>query len=321
MNPLIQALQNVPREWRMDRRQLLKGLGAATAAAAWPSRAAASAEFHSTSVSPFLADLKATWVNHYTYIAPDLNKTADWYMEVFGMQKGHSDSRQVHLWFGDTGGDALMIVRQANVGEQAPGLEKMAFTIENWDQGAVEAELKRRGLHPITDTDRGFWFHDLEGNEIGVFAKDFMTRPAAPPTTPTLWKAVSVNHIQLISGDNTTLAPWYKDLLNMSQNPGGANYLWFGDSIVVTNGGLFTDVRLRGGEGRSTSASLKRLDHAAYTIENYDHAAVEAELTRRGLRPREDFALSYNCVDINGAPTQVCDIGLVPLAERIASGN
>ncbi len=311
MNPPIPVPHYVPSEWRMDRRQLLKGLGAAAAVAALPSRAAA-AEFRSTSVSPFLADLKATWVNHYTYIAPDLNKTADWYMEVFGMQQGHSTSRQRHLWFGDTGGDALMIVRQANVGEQAPGLEKLAFTIENWDQSAVEAELRGRGLHPITDTDRGFWFQDLEGNEIGVFAKDFMTRPAAAPTTPTLWKAVSVNHIQLISGDHTTLAPWYRDLLNMGQNPGGPDYLWFGDSIIVTNAG---------GEGRSTSAALKRLDHAAYTIENYDHAAVEAELTRRGLRPREDFALSYNCVDINGAPTQVCDIGLVPLAERIAAGG
>ena len=36
-----------------------------------------------------------------------------------------------------------MIIRQANAGEEAPRIEKFAFTLENWDKKAVEAELKK----------------------------------------------------------------------------------------------------------------------------------------------------------------------------------
>jgi len=43
---------------------------------------------------------------------------------------------------------------------------------------------------------------------------------------------------------------------------------------------------------------------------------VEAELKRRNLNPRLDTELSFNCVDINGFKTQVCDRQLVVLAEK-----
>ena len=155
----------------MDRRQLVVGLGTVAAAAALPSRATAAVS-EAMSENTHADGFKATWINQYTYVAPDVERTADWYAEVFGMQRGDATRREIHLWYGDTGGDTLMIVRQANPGERAPGLEKLALIIEDWDQRAVEAELERRGLHPISDTDRGFWFTDLEGNEIGVSAED-----------------------------------------------------------------------------------------------------------------------------------------------------
>src|SRR5437016_13357527 len=158
--------------YTMNRRQLLRtlaGTAAATAVAA-PARA----QFHGK------GPLKATWVSHYTYVAPDMKKTRDWYHEIFGMQIGHEDAKQAHLWFGDNSvnsagvnwGDTLMIVRQANAGEQAPRIERFAFAIEKWDAPAVEAELKRHGLQPKSD-DRGFWFNDPDGNECGVFARDY----------------------------------------------------------------------------------------------------------------------------------------------------
>src|SRR5437899_6904984 len=117
----------------MDRRQYIQGLAVGASAAA------------GTTTAQAAGGLKATWVNHYTYVAPDLKKTRDWYHEVFGMQVGHEEAKLSHMWYGDKG-DTLMIVRQAESGEQAPRIEKFGFTIDNFDKKAVEAELKRRGI-------------------------------------------------------------------------------------------------------------------------------------------------------------------------------
>src|SRR5215470_6655983 len=114
----------------MNRRTFVQYLTIAAAAAAAPTAEAA-------------GGFKAVWLNHYTYVAPDLKKTRDWYHEVFGMQVGHEEAKLSHMWYGDKGGDTLMIIRQANAGEAAPRVEKWAFTIDNWDKKAVEAELKR----------------------------------------------------------------------------------------------------------------------------------------------------------------------------------
>src|SRR5688572_18880571 len=113
----------------MNRRELLQTLALVAGSAA-----------AGVSAAP---GIKAAWVNHYTYVAPDLKKTRDWYHEVFGMQIGHEEPKLSHMWYGDKGGDALMIIRQANPGEEAPRIEKFAFTLENWDRRMVEAELKR----------------------------------------------------------------------------------------------------------------------------------------------------------------------------------
>ena len=104
----------------------------------------------SAAVPAFAADagLKAVWANHYTYVAPDLKKTRDWYHEVYGMQIGQEEAKLSHMWFGDKGGDTLMIIRQANPGEEAPRVERFAFTLANFDKKTVEAELARRGLQP-----------------------------------------------------------------------------------------------------------------------------------------------------------------------------
>ena len=41
------------------------------------------------------AGTKAAWLSHYTYVAPDLAVTRDWYNEVFGMQIGHQEANLV----------------------------------------------------------------------------------------------------------------------------------------------------------------------------------------------------------------------------------
>ena len=60
-------------EQTLNRRQMIQACAVAAASAAVPAFAAD-------------AGLKAVWANHYTYVAPDLKKTRDWYHEVYGMQ-------------------------------------------------------------------------------------------------------------------------------------------------------------------------------------------------------------------------------------------
>src|SRR3954468_1601521 len=169
---------------RMNRRDFLQGLAVTTAAVAVLGLALSAP-----------TEIKAAWVNHYTYVAPDLKKTRDWYHEVFNMQIGHEEAKLSHMWFGDKGGDTVMIIRQAEAGEAAPRIEKFAFTLDNFDSKVVEAELNRRGLKPKSEGSRGFWFNDPDGFEIGFFAKDYYKRPKAKPETPKVWQAVSANHI------------------------------------------------------------------------------------------------------------------------------
>lgn len=284
----------------LNRRQLLQSVAAAAATLALPDRVIAAPAF------------KPVWLSHYTYVAPDMKKTADWYHEVFGMQIGQISARQTDLWYGDKGGDTRMIVRQANAGETAPRIEKFAFALDNWNRGGVEAELKRRGLQPQADTDKGFWFKDPEGNEIGVFAKDSVKRPAARAEKPALWKAVSANHVVVTSPDYKKLGAWYQDLLmlRVTSDAGRDVYQWFADTVWIP-----TAIR----PGEKSSGQLGTLDHVAYTIDPFNSDAVVAELKRRKLIPENadvKGSLGPNCVDVNGFKTQVCDRQLVPNGEK-----
>lgn len=301
MKDFEKLLKNARRE-KMTRRTLLQGLAATAAAAALPLDALA------------LPSFKPIWLNHYTYTAPDMKKTVDWYIEVFAMQKGMSNAKETHLWYGDTLGDTLMIVKQAQAGDVAPGITRFGFTIDHWDKNVVQAALKQRGLDAQSDTDKGFWFKDPEGNEIGVFAKDWMKRPAGTGPKPTTWKAVSANHIVVTTPDYKKLGAWYLDLFSFFQTTDGGRdvYQWFGDTVWIP-----TAVR----EGGQSSSQLKTLDHVAYTIETYDSPSVAKELIRREMIPptsaeASSGSLGINCVDVNKFKTQVCAWNLVPNADR-----
>jgi len=298
----IEALLRKAQQATVTRRQLLKGLAATAAMAALPFEAEANPK------------LKPIWLNQYTYMAPDMKKTVDWYIEVFGMQKGTANAKETHLWFGDLQGDTLMIVKQAQAGDTAPGITKFGFTINYWDKNAVEAELKRRDLNPQSDTDKGFWFKDPEGNEIGVFAHDWMKRPTAKPTKPVLWKALSSNHIVVTSPDYRKLANWYLDLLafNETTDSGRDVVQWFGDTCWLP-----TQVS----QGKQSSGALKTLDHCALTIEKYDTKSVALELKRRKMIPETSNAetgnsLGINCVDVNNFKSQVCAWDEAPGQDR-----
>ena len=284
------------RNAKMSRRQLLEGLATASGAIA----AAQGAE---------PTQLRAAWVNHYIYLAPDLNKTTDWYHEVFGMQIGDRKQKEAHLWYSDTGGDTCMIVRQAPPGATEAKIINFAFTLDRWDKRAVEAELKRRGLNPVSDTDRCFRFKDMEGFDIAVCAKNYLKRPTPSHEKPPVWKALSANHVVENSTDYSKLRDWYESLLAMkiTHDSGRDVYMWMGDTVWIPTASR---------AGGKTSAELGTLDHVAYSIADYNNDAVKAELEKRNMQPHQDTMLSFNCRDVNNFKTQVCDKRLVPEAEK-----
>jgi catechol 2,3-dioxygenase-like lactoylglutathione lyase family enzyme len=141
---------------RISRRELVKSITlAASVAAANPAPAAESA-------------FKAAAVNHISYSVADYARTRDFYEGLFGMKISHDDGHQCYMEFGAT----HLIPRNARSGAPSPRVDHIAYTIENWDRSAVEAELKRRGLTPRPDEETSFHVKDPDGFDLQICSKE-----------------------------------------------------------------------------------------------------------------------------------------------------
>ena len=161
MEHIIARLLNDFEQGRMTRRQLIQSLAlsatAAAAAGAAPVAAAADDK-----------GFKAVSVNHISYQVADYKRTRDFYADLLGMKvTGDDGSRQCNLVFGDT----FIIPRNARQGTTPPRVDHIAITIEDWNQKAVEAELKRRGLDPRVDTENSFHVKDPDGFDLQISGK------------------------------------------------------------------------------------------------------------------------------------------------------
>jgi catechol 2,3-dioxygenase-like lactoylglutathione lyase family enzyme len=118
------------------------------------------------------------------------------------------------------------------------------------------------------------------------------------------FRAVAVNHISYQVSDYAKTRDFYADLLGMKVvgDTGTQCYLILGD----TN----TFMIPRNAPQGSTPP---RIDHIAYTIENWDKNAVKAELERRGLDPRADTENSFHIVDPNGYDLQISGKDMKPV--------
>lgn len=142
---------------KMSRRQLIQSLALA---------ATASSAVNSVSEAAGPKGLKAITVNHISYQVADYAKTRDFYGDLFGMKLSHDDGKQCYLAFGDS----FLIPRNHDSG--TPRIDHIAYTIDNWDKNAVEAELKRRGLEPQPDTENSFHVKDPNGFDLQISGKE-----------------------------------------------------------------------------------------------------------------------------------------------------
>lgn len=143
---------------KMNRRQLIQSLAvtASAASAAMPLAAADSKGF------------KAVTVNHISYRVSDYARTRDFYADLLGMKVSHDDGKQAYLAFGDS----FLLPRNARNGATTPAIDHIAYTIDNWNKDAVEAELNRRGLKPRPDTENSFHIKDPDGFDVQISGKE-----------------------------------------------------------------------------------------------------------------------------------------------------
>jgi catechol 2,3-dioxygenase-like lactoylglutathione lyase family enzyme len=107
------------------------------------------------------------------------------------------------------------------------------------------------------------------------------------------FKAAGVNHISYEVADYAKIRNFYADLLGMkvSRDDGKQCFLSFGETLLIP---------------RNRASRTPRIDHIAYTINDWDRSTVEAELKRQGLQPRPDTPNSFHVSDPAGFDLQIC---------------
>ncbi len=154
MEQIISSLLQDFERGKLSRRQLIHTLAVtATAGVSAPSLAAEPRK------------LQAVWINHYAYQTADYARTRDFYADLLGMKVSGDDGTQCTLSFGNT----VMKARKSNLPGNKPFIGHVCYTVENWNEDAVEAELKRRGLNPRTDMGGGsksFHIADPDGYDV-----------------------------------------------------------------------------------------------------------------------------------------------------------
>ena len=118
------------------------------------------------------------------------------------------------------------------------------------------------------------------------------------------FKGVAINHISYQVNDYAKTRDFYADIFGMKvvADNGSQCNLILGD----TNTFLIPRKAPR-------DVTPPRIDHIAYTIDNWDKNAVKAELERRGLNPTPDTENSFHVKDPNGFDLQISGRDMKPV--------
>jgi catechol 2,3-dioxygenase-like lactoylglutathione lyase family enzyme len=99
----------------------------------------------------------------------DIARSRDFYSSLLGMKaiyyKPEEPNPECFLRFGSN--DALFL-RKSQQLDNKPNIDHLAIVVANYNEDAVEAELKRRGLAPEPHTKFAWTIHDPDGYTIAV---------------------------------------------------------------------------------------------------------------------------------------------------------
>jgi len=133
---------------------------------------------------------------------------------------------------------------------------------------------------------------------------------SAAGTTPVLgesskrFRAVAVNHISYQVSDYAKTRDFYADLLGMKVVGDTGTQC----SMILGDTNTFVIPR-----NAPQGSTPPRVDHIAYTIENWDKNTVKAELERRGLNPQPDTENSFHIKDPSGFDLQISGKDMKPV--------
>jgi catechol 2,3-dioxygenase-like lactoylglutathione lyase family enzyme len=129
---------------RITRRELIRSISLLVGAAGLPSVSAAQSAPH---------PLKATGVNHISYVVADYARTRDFYAGLLSLRVTQDQPRakQCLLHFAD--GSYILPRNPTRPDQRPPVVNHFAVGIADWDKSRVEDELKRRRLSYRDDAD------------------------------------------------------------------------------------------------------------------------------------------------------------------------
>lgn len=118
------------------------------------------------------------------------------------------------------------------------------------------------------------------------------------------FKGVAINHISYQVNDYAKTRDFYAEIFGMKvvADNGSQCNLILGD----TNTFLIPRKAPQG-------VTPPRIDHIAYTIDNWDKNTVKAELEQRGLNPTPDTDNSFHVKDPNGFDLQISGRDMKPV--------
>ena len=136
----------------LTRRQLVRGLSLLLAAAATPSAGAAQT-----------GGLRGTGVDHVSILVSDLQRSATFYRNLFGMSVVSEDKPNQILRLGAN----RTIVSLRHEGQ--PGtVDHFAIRVENFNRESATRELKQHGMTPQENVQFGFYIKDPDGAIVQI---------------------------------------------------------------------------------------------------------------------------------------------------------
>lgn len=310
-----------------DRRQILQTLGlfatGAVVASAIPKAAAAFAAGAAQGAAGGGKAFPVTTVNHLALSSHNYAKSRDFYVNLFGMSVAWDDGNQCALEFGSLKSPNGMYIRPIAKSGEKPTIGHIAFGIPNFmsQKAAMKAELERRGVKNVRpDGEAGWSCEDPAGYPLNIWVpeKDKAMFPgaagpcavAASKTCKAAWEAgqkklnagpkpsgksfqpIGYSFIILNVPDVSKERDFYRDLLGMkvisdqTQSPNGECFLGFGQNALVLR-------------KLSNPADKPYCNQFGFAVV-ITVGDVEAELERRGFKPKRDPKFSWTISDPDG---------------------
>lgn len=278
---------------------------------------------------------KTVAMDHFTMETADYKKETAYYATLMNWKVRSDDGKQAVLDIDDIGtviirggyeapprpapqnppaGDSAGGGRRGGRGGNRPPVnavwDSFAWQITPWDAKKVQAELEKRGLHPVAENDgpgcEGFRVKDPDGFDVvlnnGCYVKARKANAGKPglaveaPFEKTNWQTVWLDHISFAVTNYKETTAWYKALLGwMPQgDEGSQNETWMCEDCgnIIIRGGNPNDTR------RPPPAVRRAvINHISFGIRPFDPDQTKADLDKRGQNSRADTGGSKDIHD------------------------